>query len=452
MAMVRAERSRQLPPAIGPEGYAARRETFVKQMSTSAVAIFPAAPSSIRSHDTEYRYRQDNDFFYLTGFPEPEALCLLSPQHETERYILFVRPRDKEKETWTGRRFGVEGAKEIFGADAAYTMDKIDEILPQHLLQAENIYYAFGRDDQLNNKIVTSMNQSRMQRQRNGRGPVSVIDPGSILHEMRLFKSAEELALMRQAVTASTAAHHAAMTQTQPGMYEYEIEALLEFHFRRLGAAGPAYASIVASGANATILHYITNDKQMQDGDLLLIDAAAEYANYCSDVTRTFPVGTHFSSPQRDIYDLVLTAQKEAIAMTKPGVKFEDVHARATEILVDGLRGFGLLSGDTKEIIEKGDHRKFYMHRTSHWLGMDVHDVGRYKLGDDSRILQPGMILTVEPGIYIAADAEGVEDRYRGIGVRIEDDVLVTADGHEVLTKEIPKEVSDLEVLRRTAQ
>ena len=451
MSIVHAERSRELSLAIGSEVYAARRELFVKQMGSSGVAIFPAAPSSIRSHDTEYRYRQDNDFFYLTGFPEPEALCLLSPQHETESFILFVRPRDKEKETWTGKRFGVEGAKDLFGVDAAYTIDKLDEVLPQHLLQAENVFYAFGRDDQLNNKIVTLMNQSRMQRQRNGHGPVSVIDPGSILHEMRLFKSAEELTLMRQAVTASTAAHLAAMTQTKPGMYEYEIEALLEFHFRRLGAAGPAYASIVASGANATILHYITNDKLMQDGDLLLIDAAAEYANYCSDVTRTFPVGMHFSASQRDIYDLVLTAQKEAIAMTKPGVKFDDVHTRATEILVDGLRGFGLLNGETKEIIEKGDHRKFYMHRTSHWLGMDVHDVGKYKLGEDSRILQPGMILTVEPGIYIAEDAEGVVDRYRGIGVRIEDDVLVTTGGHEVLTKEIPKEVHDLESLRRTA-
>jgi Xaa-Pro aminopeptidase len=452
MAIVHAEKSRELSVVIGPEVYAARRELFVKQMGTPSVAIFPAAPSSIRSHDTEYRYRQDNDFFYLTGFPEPEALCLLSPQHESERFILFVRPRDKEKETWTGKRFGVEGTKECFGVDEAYTIDKIDEVLPQHLLQAENVYYAFGRDDQLNNKIVTLMNQSRMQRQRNGRGPVSVIDPGSILHEMRLFKSAEELALMRQAVAASTAAHYAAMTQTKPGMYEYEIEALLEFHFRRLGAAGPAYASIVASGANATILHYITNDKLMQDGDLLLIDAAAEFANYCSDVTRTFPVGTHFSAPQRDIYDLVLTAQKEAIALTKPGVKFDDVHARATEILVDGLREFGLLKGDTKEIIEKGEHRKFYMHRTSHWLGMDVHDVGKYKLGEDSRILQPGMILTVEPGVYIAEDAEGVDGRYRGIGVRIEDDVLVTTGGHEVLTKAIPKEVHDLEALRRTAQ
>jgi len=452
MTIVRGEKSQASLLTIGPEVYAHRRAAFVKQMRTSSIAIFPAAPSSIRSHDTEYRYRQDNDFFYLTGFPEPEGLCLFSPHHETERFILFVRPRDKEKETWTGKRLGVEGAKDLFGADAAYTIDKVDEILPQHLLQAENVYYAFGRDDQLTNKIVTSMNQSRMQRQRSGRGPVSLTDPGEILHELRLFKSAEELALMRQAISASTSAHLAAMTQTRPGMYEYEIEALLEFHFRRLGANGPAYPSIVASGANATILHYITNDKQMQDGDLLLIDAAAEFANYCSDVTRTYPVGTHFSKPQREIYDLVLTAQKEAIAMTKPGVKFDDVHARATEILVDGLRDFGLLSGDTKEIIEKGDHRKFYMHRTSHWLGMDVHDVGQYKLGEDSRILEPGMILTVEPGIYIAEDAEGIDDRYRGIGIRIEDDVLVTANGHDVLTREIPKEVNELEALRKGAQ
>ena len=452
MAIDSGRTLREIATIIGPETYAARRQAFIQQMGNSAIAIFPTAPSSIRSHDTEYRYRQDNDFFYLTGFPEPEALCLLSPQHETERFILFVRPRDKEKETWTGKRFGVEGAKDRFGVDAAYTIDKIDEILPQHLLQAENVYYAFGRDDQLNNKIVTLMNHSRMQRQRSGRGPVSVIDPGTIVHEMRLFKSSPELMLMRQAMDASTAAHHAALTQTRPGMYEYEIEALLEFHFRRRGAAGPAYSSIVASGANATILHYISNEKRMQDGDLLLIDAAAEYANYCSDVTRTFPVGRQFSAPQREIYELVLTAQKEAIAMTKPGVKFDDVHARATEILVDGLRRFGLLSGETKEIIEKGDHRKFYMHRTSHWLGMDVHDVGKYKLGEDSRILQPGMILTVEPGIYIAEDAEGVDDRYRGIGVRIEDDVLVTDDGYEVLTKEITKKVGDLEALRRTAQ
>jgi len=232
-------------------------------------------------------------------------------------------------------------------------------------------------------------------------------------------------------------------------MYEYEIEAVLEFHFRRLGAAGPAYPSIVASGANATILHYISNDCQMKEGDLLLIDAAAEFGCYCSDVTRTFPVGARFSPVQREVYSLVLTAQKEAIALTRPGVRFDDIHQRATEILIDGLKEFGLLSGETKEIIEKGDHRRFYMHRTSHWLGMDVHDVGKYKIGEESRVLEPGMVLTVEPGLYIAEDAEGVDARYRGIGIRIEDDVLVTAEGHEVLTKAIPKEIDDIETIRR---
>jgi Xaa-Pro aminopeptidase len=433
-----------------PQIYATRREAFIKQMG-EGVAIFPAAPLSIRSHDSEYRYRQDNDFYYLTGFPEPEALCLLSPQHDKERFILFVRPRDKDKEVWTGKRFGAEGALAVFGADAAYTIDKLDEILPQHLAGAEKVYYALGRDDRLNAKILDLMTRSRMLRSRTGRGPVSLIDPGEILHEMRLFKSEGELGVMHRAIAASTAAHHAAMTQTRPGMYEYEIEALLEFQFRRLGATGPAYPSIVAAGANAAILHYTTNDQQMRDSELLLIDAAAEYDCYCSDVTRTFPIGSRFSPLQRDLYSLVLTAQKEAIALTRPGVHFDDVHQRATEILVDGLREFGLLAGDTKEIIEKGEHRRFYMHRTSHWLGMDVHDVGKYKIGDASRVLEPGMVLTVEPGIYIAEDAEGVEDRFRGIGIRIEDDVLVTADGHEVLTKAIPKEIDEIETLRKGA-
>jgi len=434
-----------------PQTYAARREAFVKQMG-EGVAIFPAAPLSIRSHDTEYRYRQDNDFYYLTGFPEPEALCLLSPQQDTERFVLFVRPRDKDREVWTGRRFGAERAKEIFGADATYTIDKLDEILPQHLATAEKVYYALGRSEPMNAKVPDLMNRGRMMRQRSGRGPVSLIDPGEILHELRLHKSAEEIELMRRAVAASAAAHQAAVTLTRPGMYEYEIEALLEFHFRRLGATGPAYPSIVASGTNATILHYVENNQQIQDGDLLLIDAAAEYACYCSDVTRTFPVGSRFSPVQRDVYDLVLTAQKQAIDMVRPGVRFSEVHQRATEILVDGLREFGILSGQTKEIMEKGEHRRFFMHGTSHWLGMDVHDVGKYKLGEESRILEPGMVLTVEPGLYIAEDAEGVNDRYRGIGVRIEDDVLVTADGHEVLTAAIPKEIDDIETLRKGAQ
>ena len=427
--------------------YAARRQAFLKQMG-DGVALFPAAPTSIRSQDVEYRYRQDNDLYYLTGFPEPESLCLLSPNHDKEQFILFVRPRDKEKETWTGKRFGVEGAREHFGVDAAYTIDQLDKVLPEHLLAAEKIYYGLGRDERLNAKILDFVNQGRLQRPRSGRGPVSLVDPGDLLHEMRLFKTPEEIDLMRQAVKASAAAHHAALHETRPGMYEYEIEALLEYHFRRNGADGPAYPSIVASGANATILHYISNDQPMQDGDLLLIDAGSEYACYCSDVTRTFPVGRAFSTPQQEVYSLVLTAQKQAIEMIRPGVGFDDVHQHATEILIDGLRDLGLLSGSTESILEQGDYRRFYMHRTSHWLGMDVHDVGKYRVGEESRTLEPGMVLTVEPGLYIAADAD-VPTSYQGIGVRIEDDVLVTADGHDVLTGAIPKDLDDIEAARR---
>ncbi len=429
--------------------YAARRQAFLKQMG-DGLAIFPAAPTSIRSQDVEYRYRQNNDLYYLTGFPEPESLCLLSPNHDKEQFILFVRPRDKEKETWTGKRFGVEGAQEFFGVDAAYTIEQLDEVLPEHLLAAEKIYYGLGRDERLNTKILDFVNQGRLQRPRSGHGPVSIIDPSDLLHEMRLFKTPQEIDLMRRAITASAAAHHAALHETRPGMHEYEIEALLEYHFRRNGAEGPAYPSIVASGANATILHYISNDQQMQAGDLLLIDAGSEYACYCSDVTRTFPVGREFSAPQRAIYSLVLTAQKHAIEMIRPGIGFDDVHQRATEILINGLRDLGLLSGSTESILEKGDYRQFYMHRTSHWLGMDVHDVGKYRVGDESRTLEPGMVLTVEPGLYIAADAD-VPAAYQGIGVRIEDDVLVTANGHDVLTSTIPKEIDDIEAARRGA-
>ncbi len=429
--------------------YAARRQAFLKQMG-DGLAIFPAAPTSIRSQDVEYRYRQNNDLYYLTGFPEPESLCLLSPNHDKEQFILFVRPRDKEKETWTGKRFGVEGAQEFFGVDAAYTIDQLDEVLPEHLLAAEKIYYGLGRDERLNTKILDFVNQGRQQRPRSGHGPVALIDPSDLLHEMRLFKTPQEIDLMRRAITASAAAHHAALHETRPGMHEYEIEALLEYHFRRNGAEGPAYPSIVASGANATILHYISNDQQMQAGDLLLIDAGSEYACYCSDVTRTFPVGREFSAPQRAIYSLVLTAQKHAIEMIRPGIGFDDVHQRATEILINGLRDLGLLSGSTESILEKGDYRQFYMHRTSHWLGMDVHDVGKYKVGDESRTLEPGMVLTVEPGLYIAADAD-VPAAYQGIGVRIEDDVLVTANGYDVLTSTILKEIDDIEAARRGA-
>lgn len=431
--------------------YQLRRKQFMDRMG-DGVAIFPAAPERRRSNDVDHRYRQNNDLYYLTGFPEPEALCVLSPLHDSERFILFVRPRDREKEVWNGKRLGVEGAMEVFGADAAYPVDKLNDVLPPHLQLAERVYFDFGGQDQSSTGIVDLINRSRGQRARSGKGVVALVDPGEILHEMRLVKAPVEIDLMRRAAAISESAHRAAMRRILPEMYEYEIEALLEYNFRSLGGMGPAYPSIVASGANATVLHYTTNDRRMERGDLVLIDAGAEVGCYCSDVTRTFPVATKYSSPQRDIYEVVLHAQKETIATIRPGIRFDDIHRRATEILVDGLLGLQLLHGNKEQIIEKQEHQRFYMHRTSHWLGMDVHDVGNYRVAGESRVLEPGMVLTVEPGIYIAADMTEVRPEYRGIGVRIEDDVLVTAEGHDILTGSIPKEVHEIEALRMAGE
>lgn len=430
--------------------YAERRAAFMERMG-EGVAIIPAAPQSTRSNDVEYRYRQDNDLLYLTGFPEPNSLCVLSPRHESERFVLFVQPRDREKETWTGKRYGTEGAKEVFGADAAYTIDQVKEVLPGHLAGADRVYFAPGRDERMNTLIQGLLDHSRSGRARTGRGVVSLVDPASLSHEMRLFKSAGELDLMRKAVAASERAHAAAMRAARAGACEYELEALLEYHFRAAGGSGMAYPSIVASGANATILHYTQNDRRMRDGDLVLIDAGAEFDGYCSDVTRTFPVAAGYSQPQRRIYETVLRAQKEGIALVRPGVSMEDIHRRATEVLVEGLLDIGLLSGKAGELIEKGEHARFYMHRTGHWLGLDVHDVGQYRIDGAARPLEPGMVLTVEPGLYIAEDLDGVSGDYRGIGVRIEDDVLVTDAGHEVLSAAIPKEVDAIEAIRREA-
>lgn len=435
---------------MGTISYAERREAFVKAMGLG-VAIVPAAPQSTRSNDVEYRYRQDNDLLYLTGFPEPNCLCVLSQQHDEERFILFVQPRDREKETWTGKRYGVDGAREVFGADAAYTIDQVREVLPAHLAQTDEVYFAPGRDERMNALIQELVDGSRSGRARTGRGVVSLVDPGAILHEMRLHKSDEEVDLMRKAVAASARAHGAALREVRDGSFEYELEALLEYHFRAAGGSGPAYPSIVASGANATILHYTQNDRRMRDGDLVLIDAGAEFDGYCSDVTRTFPVGAAYSPPQRRIYEIVLRAQKEAIAAVRPGASMEAVHRRATEVLVDGLLDIGLLSGEAGELIEQGGHTRFYMHRTGHWLGLDVHDVGRYRVDGASRPLEAGMVLTVEPGLYIAKDLEDVSGEYLGIGVRIEDDVLVTESAHEVLSAAILKEIDDIEAIRREA-
>jgi Xaa-Pro aminopeptidase len=434
---------------VSPEVFAHRRRALMDRLGPAAAAVFPAAPVPVRSNDVEFRYRQDNDLLYLTRFDEPEAVCLLLPGHPKEEFILFVRPRDPERETWTGRRAGVEGAVGTYGAQMAYTIDKLDEKIGEYVSERDQLYYAFGRDERFNQRVVGWMRQWQQLRPRSGKGPMAVLDPSEVVHEMRLVKSDEELACMRQAIGIAAEGHRAAMQAVHAGVHEYEIEALLDYTFRKLGGSGPAYPSIVATGANATILHYTTNDQAMRPGDLLLIDAGAEYGGYCADITRTFPVDDRFSTAQQAVYEIVLRAQLAAIAVIRPGARVDEPHARAVEVIVDGLLELGLLHGERPEIISKEVYRAFYMHRTSHWLGLDVHDVGKYKLEGNPRILEAGMVLTVEPGIYIAPDRTDVDAKYLGIGIRIEDDVLVTANGHEVLSAAIPKQPAELEAARR---
>lgn len=429
--------------------YAQRRRTLMDRLGNRAAAVFPAAPVMLRSNDVEHRYRQENDFLYLTGFPEPEAVCLLLPGHPKEEFVLFVRSRDPERETWTGRRAGVEGATTTYGAQMAYPLDQLDEKISDSVGERERLYYRCGRDGPFDQRVLGWMRQWQLSRPRSGTGPAAVVDPAEVLHEMRMVKSPEELVCMRKAIAITTAAHRAAMGAARGGAYEYEIEALVDYTFRQMGAAGPAYPSIVAGGANATILHYTANDNQLRAGDLLLIDAGAEYAGYCADVTRAFPLADRFSGPQRAIYDVVLQAQLAAIEVIRPGVRHEEIHRRAVEVLVDGLLDLRLLTGDRQEIINKERYRPFYMHRTSHWLGMDVHDVGLYKAEGSSRTLEPGMVMTVEPGLYITADRADIDPQYLGIGVRIEDDILVTPEGHEILSAAVPKQPADIEALRR---
>ena len=426
-----------------------RRRQVMTALGDDAVAIFPAAPERTRSNDVEYRYRQQSDFYYLTGFPEPGAVCVLQPGHDTEPYVLFVRPSDREKETWTGRRAGVEGAVTDYGASMAYAIDELDQRLPPMLAARDQLYYAIDRDQLFNRRLLGWLEQAAMGRPRSGRGASGILDARAVVHELRLHKQPHEIDAMRRAVAISAEAHLAAMRETRPGRWEYEIEALIDYIFRRNAAAGPAYPSIVAGGDNATILHYTTNDRQLQDTDLLLIDAGAEYDFYCADVTRTFPVGPRFAGRQKAIYELVLAAQLAAIDAVRPGASFDDPHTHAVRTLVEGLLSLGVLSGSADEVIEKESYKPVYMHRTSHWLGMDVHDVGLYKRAGAPRSLEAGMVLTVEPGLYLGAHLDQIDPAWHGIGVRIEDDILVTATGHDVLTAAVPKQVAEIESLRR---
>jgi len=424
----------------------ARRERFMDAIGTG-VAVFPAAPARVRSNDTEYRYRPESDLFYLTGFAEPEAVAVLAPEHPEHKFVLFVRPHDPEREVWDGKRAGVEGAVSEYGADAAYPIDQLEEKLPEYLDGRQQLYYRLGRDEEFDLRVIRTLNSYRTTRRAKAPGPSSILDPGEIVHEMRLIKSETDLALMRRAIEISAAAHRAAMAAARPGMYEYELEALIEYTFRRNGANGPSYASIVGSGPNATTLHYVENSRRIEDGELVLVDAGAEYGYYAADITRTWPASGRFSPEQRAIYEIVLEAQTGAIEMSTPGVTMQDVHDFCVRTIATGLVRLGLLDGPVEKAIESGAYRKFYMHKTGHYLGMDVHDVGKYREGEEWRSLAPGMVMTVEPGIYIAEDCSDVDERWRGIGVRIEDDVLITETGHDVLSAGAPKAIDEIEHL-----
>lgn len=423
-----------------------RRKCFCEAIA-GGVAVLPSAPLSVRSNDVEYVYRQDSDFYYLTGFAEPESVAVFAPGHKDGEYVLFVRPRDKERETWTGRRAGVDGAIAEYGADKAYTVEELDRVLPHYLEGYERVYYPLGLNEKMNTRMVELMRRYQAIRPRVDAAPGALLDPRDIIHEMRLFKHAAELERMRRAAAISAQAHARAMREARGGMMESAVEAAVDYTFRSQGAAGPAYPSIIASGPNATILHYVTNDRVLRQGELLMIDAGCEYDYYAADISRTFPVGSRFSQLQRELYQIVLDAQLKAIDSIKPDVRVDDVHETALRVLVEGMRAMKMLTGSADEIVAARSYQRFYMHRTSHWLGMDVHDVGLYRVGGESRALEPSMVLTVEPGIYIAPDDESAPEPMRGVGIRIEDDVLVTADGHEVLTAAIPKTIDEVEAL-----
>ncbi|WP_017326625.1 aminopeptidase P N-terminal domain-containing protein [Synechococcus sp. PCC 7336] len=432
-----------------------QRRQQLSQKLGQGTAIVRSAQMAVMHNDVEYPFRQDSDFYYLTGFNEPEAVAVLAPHHPEHQFVLFVQPKEREKEIWTGYRTGMEGAKERYGADEAFPIAELAEKLPEYIKDADCIYYRPGSDESFNHRIYRFWQAQLRQYPRRGRGPTMLADLSSILHSLRCVKTPAELQLMREAARIATEAHNLAREAAQSGKYEYEIEALIHNHFRQNGAIGPAYPSIVASGANACILHYIDNSRQMQAGDLLLIDAGCCYDYYNSDITRTFPINGKFSPAQKTIYELVLAAQEAAIAEVKPGNTYNQPHDTAVRTITEGLVDLGLLvpeaDEDIDQLIEEEKYKAFYMHRTGHWLGIDVHDVGIYKVGEeDWQTFQPGMVLTVEPGIYISPDREvealaHVGDEWRGIGVRIEDDVLVTESGCEVLSAATPKAVDDLE-------
>ncbi|PAV47070.1 Xaa-Pro aminopeptidase [Pseudomonas sp. HAR-UPW-AIA-41] len=432
--------------------YARRRKALMAQMEPNSIAILPAAPVYIRNRDVEHIYRQDSDFQYLTGFPEPEAVLALIPGREHGEYVLFCRERDPERELWDGLRAGQDGAIAQFGADDAFPINDIDDILPGLIEGRERVYYAIGCNQEFDHRLMEWINVIRSKARQGAQPPNEFVALDHLLHDMRLYKSAAEVKVMKEAAEISAAAHVRAMQTARPGLSEYHLEAELEYIFRKNGSKMPAYGSIVASGRNACILHYRENDAPLKDGDLILIDAGCEIDCYASDITRTFPVNGTFSPEQKAIYELVLRAQEAAFAAIGPDKHWNEAHEATVRVIAEGLLELGLLTGTLDEVIETESYKAYYMHRAGHWLGMDVHDVGDYKVGGEWRVLEPGMALTVEPGIYIPADDERVAKKWRGIGVRIEDDVVVTKTGCEILTGGVPKTVAEIEALMAAAR
>ena len=424
-----------------------RRKALMQQIGNGNIALIASASNQTRNRDVEFPFRQDSDFYYLTGFNEADSLAVFIPGREQGEYILFCREFDEKKALWEGAHAGLEGATEQYQADDSFPIDDMDDILPGMLENKNKVFYPMGRDGELDHQILEWINHLRKQARSGVNAPGELVSLEHIVHEMRLFKSADEIKLMRKAAEVSCIAHKRAMQQCKPGVYEYQLEADIVHEFMQNGLRYVAYPSIVAGGKNACVLHYVENKDKLKKNDLILIDAGAECDHYAADITRTFPVSGKFSQAQKKLYQLVLDAQYAAIEQVKPGVSWNKTHDVSVEVLTNGLVELGILKGRVKKLIKDEKYKQFYMHRIGHWLGMDVHDVGDYRVDKQWRILEPGMVLTIEPGLYIPHDCLTVDAKWRGIGIRIEDDVLVTEEGYEVLTSTAPKEIDEIETL-----
>lgn len=437
---------------ISQNEFKERRKRLMEHMELGSIAIIPSAKEIIRNNDVHFPFRQNSDFQYLTGFEEPDALAVLMPGREQGEYVLFVRDKNKEREIWDGYRAGPDGAVEDFSADDAFPIDDIDDIIPGLMEGKTRVYAHMGVDSGFDNQLMAWLNQIRSKVRQGAVPPEDFSDIAHILHDLRLIKSKQEIAIMADAAKISAEAHMRAMTVCKPGMMEYQLQAEIEHHCMMNGSPRPAYTAIVGGGKNGCVLHYIENNKKLKDGDLVLIDAGCELQFYASDITRTFPINGKYTTEQRAIYDLVLKSQYAAIDAIKPGAHWNVAHEVVTKILVEGLVELGLLKGDVDKLIADETYKEFFMHKTGHWLGMDVHDVGDYKVGGEWRVLEPGMVLTIEPGLYISPENQEVDEKWRGIGIRIEDDVVVTKDGCDVLTEGVIKDPVEIEALMQGGQ